>query len=341
MSGSSSPAAQQIVVRKRRRFISVPDDIFERTDISDAARLAAAWMSGRPWDWEFRVWHICKCLGWGDAKWRSVRKELCAAGYFRQRRIHRSDGTFEWVNEFSDVAGDFGDPPDGAPLGSDSITGRLTGGGPIDGERGDKGSKEGERKLTTTTDPASCAESAARDDGGSSGIEEQLLQEILLATRWDHSNRGKPSPSPGSWLFVSKRLRTEGPNPADLAVLGAYRDSLIAGARKAEADLEERERLHAAAAAQEQAVARRESAIRAFDQASSEAQANLLAEFARVEAPVFGAVGVGRNRSTRAARVAIAQFILTHPELLSHLEVETSAGLSAGVQSAALGAGGP
>ncbi|MBK7846249.1 MAG: hypothetical protein IPJ73_02150 [Zoogloea sp.] len=51
-----------IVVRKRRPYSSVPDDVLEDIRLSMRARLVVAWMLGRPDGWIIRV-AMMKVLG--------------------------------------------------------------------------------------------------------------------------------------------------------------------------------------------------------------------------------------------------------------------------------------
>ena len=98
------------VKKLRGKWSAIPDDILEdqshskRPYLSPAARLALAWMIGRPDGWEIHIKHMLGRLGISELIWRRVRKELIAAGFFRQikRQDPHNKGKLIWVHEVGD-----------------------------------------------------------------------------------------------------------------------------------------------------------------------------------------------------------------------------------------------
>jgi hypothetical protein len=83
-----------IVVRKRRPYSSVPDDVLEDIRLSMRARLVVAWMLGRPDGWIIRIAHMMKVLGMSEHIWTAIRNELQQVGYYRQTRAMRNGAHF-------------------------------------------------------------------------------------------------------------------------------------------------------------------------------------------------------------------------------------------------------
>ena len=91
-----------IVVRKRRPYSLVPDDVLEDTRLSMRARLALGWMLGRPDGWVIRITHMMKVLGMSEHIWTAIRNEIQQVGYYRQTRIRLETGRFVWEKEVID-----------------------------------------------------------------------------------------------------------------------------------------------------------------------------------------------------------------------------------------------
>ncbi len=122
--------SDSLTVRKRRAWSSVPDDILTDARMSERARLLLAWMIGRRDGWEIRVSHVQSLFRLSETQWRAARRELEAAGYYRQARGRHPDGKVKWIREVLDMPisrhppkkGGMvkpldGLPPDGLPAG--------------------------------------------------------------------------------------------------------------------------------------------------------------------------------------------------------------------------------
>lgn len=125
---SAHAAEQSLTVRKKRPYSSVPDDILTDERLSERARLILAWMIGRPEGWELRVGHVQSLFRLSEKQWGAARRELEAAGYYRQVRGHLPNGHVTWTREVWDsqmndhppkkagmVKPSDGSPPDGRP----------------------------------------------------------------------------------------------------------------------------------------------------------------------------------------------------------------------------------
>lgn len=170
-----------ITTRKRRAFSAVPDDILGDQRLSMPARLVLAYLVGRPPDWETHVWQVCRFFQLSEARWSRIRRELEAAGYFRQRRLQDQSGRWVWLHEVFDepqvegegVGAETSIPP---KVGDGSIPrkpmdGQPIHGGPVHGKQGDI-TKEQYQTETEQEDDNSCGdvvahflESAGRDPG--------------------------------------------------------------------------------------------------------------------------------------------------------------------------------
>ena len=93
----------QITIQKRAAFSVVPDAVLENLGLSFSARVALAWLLGRPTGWQVRVGHLCRVLGLTGRTWPRSRKELEAAGFFRQERRRGSGNQFVWVHLVTDA----------------------------------------------------------------------------------------------------------------------------------------------------------------------------------------------------------------------------------------------
>lgn len=99
-----APSAEQsLTIRKRRAYSSVPDDILTDGRLSARARVILAWMIGRPEGWELRVGHLQSVFQLSKEQWRAARRELEAAGYYRQTQSRLSNGQVDWKREVWDV----------------------------------------------------------------------------------------------------------------------------------------------------------------------------------------------------------------------------------------------
>jgi hypothetical protein len=91
-----------ILIKKRRSFSAVPDDILTNTRLSELARICLAYLIGRPDGWEIHVWQVRKALKLTEARWASARRELIKEGYFMQKREKGEGGKWIWRHEVRD-----------------------------------------------------------------------------------------------------------------------------------------------------------------------------------------------------------------------------------------------
>lgn len=143
----------QILVRKKRAYSAVPDDILTNKSLSVSARLVLAYMIGRPDGWVIYVSQVCSAIGIGTGgQWRRVRNELENAGFFIQTRTRGADGKIKWHHEVTDVPTILSKPTDG-----ESIDG-----GAIHGERQDItiGLEQGIKQRIAAA-PRACAHGCA------------------------------------------------------------------------------------------------------------------------------------------------------------------------------------
>lgn len=114
----------QILVRKKRAYSAVPDDILTDKSLSVSARLVLAYMIGRPDGWVIHVSQVCSAIGIGTGgQWRRVRNELENAGFFIQTRTRGADGKIKWHHEVTDVPTILSKPTDGEPIDGGTIHG--------------------------------------------------------------------------------------------------------------------------------------------------------------------------------------------------------------------------
>lgn len=114
----------QILVRKKRAWSAVPDDILTNKSLSVSARLVLAYMIGRPDGWVIHVSQVCSAIGIGTGgQWRRVRNELENVGFFIQTRTRGADGKIKWHHEVTDVPTILSKPTDGEPIDGGTIHG--------------------------------------------------------------------------------------------------------------------------------------------------------------------------------------------------------------------------
>jgi hypothetical protein len=114
-----------LTVKKRRAFSAVPDDILTDKSLSERARVLLAWLVGRPDNWVIKVSHVRALFRLSERQWSKARGELEVAGYYRQERHRKEDGTIRWQNEVWDTPMSYhphknawmDKPSDGSPLG--------------------------------------------------------------------------------------------------------------------------------------------------------------------------------------------------------------------------------
>jgi len=127
----------RITVQKRAAFSVVPDAVLENVGLSFSARVALAWLLGRPTGWQVRVGHLCRVLGLTDRTWPRSRKELEMAGFFRQERRRGAGNQFEWVHLVTDAPLYADQTPIPTERGDGAIHTVCRDAGRIDAHRGD------------------------------------------------------------------------------------------------------------------------------------------------------------------------------------------------------------
>lgn len=83
-------------IEKKRAFSAVPDDILTDQRLSLDARAVLSYLVGRPAGWTFFVAQVQHALGVTDLVWSRVRRELEAAGYYRQNKTRDAAGKIGW-----------------------------------------------------------------------------------------------------------------------------------------------------------------------------------------------------------------------------------------------------
>jgi len=79
-----------------RGFGIVPDTLLLDKDLSLRARAVVAYLYGRPPGWTPVVSALCGALGITDFAWRTLKRELEAAGLAVLNRNAGADGRFIW-----------------------------------------------------------------------------------------------------------------------------------------------------------------------------------------------------------------------------------------------------
>lgn len=129
------------IVHTLPSFSWVPDSILTEGGLSLQARAVLAWLVGRPRGWRVQIWHLRRELGekngsgkkvaLSPSRWRKIRNELEANGYFRQSRARNEEtGRWVWRHQVFDT------PQPSIPqpsIGTKSTDGGSTDGGSTDG----------------------------------------------------------------------------------------------------------------------------------------------------------------------------------------------------------------
>lgn len=76
----------------------VPNLILERKDLGAIAKVCASWLIGRPSGWHLIISQMCGALDISEKQWATAKKELIAAGLFKQEKLKKSDGKIEWYH---------------------------------------------------------------------------------------------------------------------------------------------------------------------------------------------------------------------------------------------------
>lgn len=250
-----------IVVRKRRPYSSVPDNVLEDIRLSMRARLVLAWMLGRPNDWVIRIGHMMKVLGMSGHVWATIRNELQQFGYYRQTRVRLETGRFVWEKEALD-------PPEpqskklskmGPATHGEFREERFKDDGISDGEfsrdefRPDAfGDIPSSSKQDQLPPPTSSRKHAQSDSTPQQVVED--MDELVEAAYWQATRAGKPIMNPSAWrASVRKRIQENGPSHEDQLCLEEWRAFLKAIERR---QAEEAEKAAKAAPVSDPDVAR-------------------------------------------------------------------------------------
>jgi hypothetical protein len=220
-----------IVVRKRRSWSSVPDDVLEDLRLSPRSRFLLAWMLGRPNDWKIQVGHMLTVLGVSDYEWRSSRAELQRHGYYLQVRVRQNNGSFAWKKEVFDhpvppssrnsrmaetIRGSVGDEK----LAHESVMDEFLEDIPPPSKHNQlpppPTSSAKRRSSVTTPQPV---------------VED--LDDLIEAAYWQAMKADKLITNPSAWrASVRKRIQENGPSAEDQFCLEEWRVSLKAKERR-------------------------------------------------------------------------------------------------------------
>lgn len=91
-----------VQVKKKLAWSAVPDLVLVDSKLSWRARVVLGWMLGRPDGWVLYVTNIQNTFKLSPSQWLGIKRELVAAGFFRQVRKRGDGGVFEWANEVTD-----------------------------------------------------------------------------------------------------------------------------------------------------------------------------------------------------------------------------------------------
>jgi hypothetical protein len=203
-----------IVVRKRRPYSSVPDDVLEDIRLSMRARLVLAWMLGRPDDWIIRIAHMMKVLGMSEHIWTAIRNELQQVGYYRQTRIRLDTGRFVWEKEAID-------PPESPSPKVSGMVATTPGAAGHDGFRHDdfRTDSFGDIPPSINQDQLPPPPTSSRKNTQSESTPQQVvadMDELVEAAYWQATRAGKPIMNPSAWrASVRKRIQENGPSAED------------------------------------------------------------------------------------------------------------------------------
>lgn len=95
-------ASIRITRTRPQPFTVVQPEIYERRELSLAARHVLGWMLGRSDDFVIGVSYLCRYHGLSEKIWVRIRNELQAQGFFVSTRRRMPNGKFEWENLVTD-----------------------------------------------------------------------------------------------------------------------------------------------------------------------------------------------------------------------------------------------
>jgi len=196
-----------VKILKRRAWSSVPDDILQDQRISLKARAVMAWIVGRPPNWILYIQHMQYIIGMTEAMWKSIRKELETAGYYKQERVQLTTGKIHWEKSFTDEPMQ---PTPSSPPMEKTIGGEVWDIPPI----------KKQRKLPPP--PTSSRKHAQSESTPQQVVED--MDELVEAAYWQAMKADKPIKNPSAWrASVRKRIQENGPSPEDQQCLEEWR----------------------------------------------------------------------------------------------------------------------
>lgn len=253
----------RIVVRKRRPYSLVPDDVLEDTRLSMRARLALGWMLGRPDGWVIRITHMMKVLGMSEHIWTVIRNELQQVGYYRQTRVRLETGRFVWEKEVIDQI----EPP--SPKVSGMVA-TIPGGARHDDFRPDG---FGDIPASSNQDQLPPPPTFFRKPRSKASTPQQVvedLDELVEAAYWQAMKADKAIKNPSAWrAIVRKRLQENGPSAEDLLCLDGRRAFLKAMERRQAEEAEKSAKAAQPVADREFARERASNLSRSFGRSAS------------------------------------------------------------------------
>jgi hypothetical protein len=220
-----------IVVRKRRSWSSIPDDILEDVRLNPRSRVLIAWMLGRANGWKIQIGHMLKVLGVSDYEWRSSRTELQRYGYYLQVRVRQANGSFTWKKEVFDPPV----PPSSRNSGmAESIRGsvgdeKLAHESVMDEFLEDIPPPSKQDQLPPP--PTSSRKFRSKVSTSQQVVED--IDELVEAAYWQAMKADKPIINPSAWrASVRKRIQENGPSAEDMLCLDDRRAFLKAMERR-------------------------------------------------------------------------------------------------------------
>lgn len=221
-----------VKILKRRAWSSVPDDILQDQRISLKARAVMAWIVGRPPNWILYIRHMQHIIGMTEAMWKSIRKELETAGYYKQERVQLATGKIHWEKSFTDepMQPTPSSPPMEKTIGGEPYSGFASG-----GEVWDIPPIQKQRKLPPP--PTSSKRHAPYESKPQLVVVE--LDELVEAACWQALKADKQITNPSAWrASVRKRIQENGPSQEDQICLEEWKAFLKAKARRQAEDAE-------------------------------------------------------------------------------------------------------
>ena len=226
-----------IVVRKRRSWSTVPDDVLEDVRLNPRSRFLLTWMLGRPNGWKIQVGHMLKVLGISNYEWRSSRAELQRYGYYLQVRVRQTNGSFAWKKEVFDPPV----PPSSRNSGmAETISGSL-------GDEKVAHESVMDEFLEDIPPPNKQDQlppppTSSRKLRSKQSIPQKVvvdLDDLVEAAYWQAMKANKPITNPSAWrASVRKRIQENGPSTEDQLCHEEWRTFIKAQERRQAEEVE-------------------------------------------------------------------------------------------------------